>query len=197
MHTVLSIVKSIIGTKQISRLQEKELDYISVLVVESFLNSINSSVNASWSPNIRYLQIMGDVMKSHTIKGIALDFGLPVEAPKVLKNIKLALFNVSLVPAEMDTENYTPLSKNITIQLELNESNADPYKPLLELAKAIVSAGVTMVACQKLIHPFLQRYFLDNVGNCKIFLMNRVLYRLKDCLIGTSMLLNLCQELPS
>jgi hypothetical protein len=168
LSTVLAIVRTVIGTKQISRLQGDELNKISVLVVESFLNSLNSSITASWSPNIRYLHVFGDVMSSHTIKGVAIDFGLPLESPKSLKNVKLALFNVSLVPAEIDNENYQPIGKNITFELEESHPS-DPFERLRTLANELISLGVIVIASQKLIHPFLQRLLLDKarkIRNC-------------------------------
>ena len=164
---MLSIVKSILGTKQIIRFTENSLNLLAVLIVEAFINSVTTNVTQSWSPNIRCQSILGELMESHTLQGILLDFGLPHESPKTLNNISVILFNISLMPTEIeekDTQNYKPVSKSYTIQLQ-TQSQYDEISQLKLIGEKLLSLKVNVVASQKLIHPFLKRLLLDNVQN--------------------------------
>lgn len=68
LSTLLSIVKTVIGTKNSTqRLDAEELELISILLVEAFIKSVSKSSNAT--QNIRFLTKVGDTMKSACVSG--------------------------------------------------------------------------------------------------------------------------------
>jgi hypothetical protein len=78
---ILGIVKTIIGTKQVARLNPGDLQMLAVVIVEAFLGSLTIAMDTNWMPNIRFLSILGTVKESQCVPGIFLDFSLPVEWP--------------------------------------------------------------------------------------------------------------------
>lgn len=160
LDLLLALTKSILTSKPACGLNEKQRNHLAYLLLRYFLNSV---------PQSESIDEKVGTFHFITESGLSLDHcqlfeGLLIEVYDA-KNIqtvsglqKCALFHISLsgdVETSLSDEKWT-IHDNFNIVDSCT-------KHVMEICAQVVSEGVSLVACQKVIHPRAKKY-LTNYG---------------------------------
>lgn len=175
---VTKVIETTLRTRSIlfSTLDINILNKFSSVILNGFLSSLSSL-----KPYILYKQIIGlQIDKIRSLEGkILMDIPVPLEFPDNITGISgsvIALFDCSLemllLPEEGDCNNNNS-SNRINIEIIQNNYNDNinsikslEYKVIDSWVNIFIKSGINIVACQKRIHPYLQRLLADNGIYC-------------------------------
>ena len=160
-------------------LSAKDLDQIQTVLLSAFGSSLNEHAeNYQLSPSIVYTHIPGvspgalSVYQGCLLMNIPEPFGVPED--RSLTDISVVIFNESL-----DTSPCWFQKLGVTLSIHAN-ANSDEATGMQyteaecvgfeRFATCLKGAGVEMVLCQKLIHPYLQQ-LLTQMG---IYTLQRI-----------------------
>lgn len=171
MKSMMSVVNSIIGTKSACHLSESEKQYISVLLIKAFLQSLPSKTckDSSCSPlaplPVQIVTCEGDpVNESKILLGVLLQ---APDIPTFRQNktlvspaAKVALYNVSMAG---DTDEWFSDSVKTEATMFRHDANIESatVRQMLKVADWLISTGVAVIACQKCVHPAVKQYLRD------------------------------------
>ncbi|XP_044310173.1 McKusick-Kaufman/Bardet-Biedl syndromes putative chaperonin-like isoform X1 [Varanus komodoensis] len=160
----LSLVRSILTSKRACSLSRKEADHISTLVLKAFLFTIPQSVETRLAlGKCLYIPVKNRrVLDSAVYPGLLIEIPeshparmLPVKRATSC-TIKMVLFCVSLSGDLAESvEGVITVCQGVSLE-------AAVLQQLLALGKQIVRDGVSLVVCQKVIHPALRQYLMEN-----------------------------------
>jgi len=158
-----SFLRSILGTKPLCRLNHESQKHLAVLILECFLNSVSENENCAPSNNVYVMTDHAEnVMHSKTWPGILLAAPelskfrqTPLSLCRVTHDGKNVI-KVALVTASMsgDLEEMADLKLDIAGSVDVEASVVDH---LALFCDGLVSASVSVVLCQKVIHPHIKR----------------------------------------
>jgi chaperonin GroEL (HSP60 family) len=174
---VTKVIETTLITRSIlfSTLDINILNKFSAAILNGFLSSLSSL-----KPFIIYKQINGlQIDKIRTLEGkILMDIPVPLEFPDNITGVSgsvIALFDCSLemllLPEEGDCVNNNSTNR---INIEIQNNNNDniksikslEYKVIHSWVNIFIKSGINLIACQKRIHPYLQRQLADNGIYC-------------------------------
>uniref|UniRef100_A0A2D4LP53 McKusick-Kaufman/Bardet-Biedl syndromes chaperonin n=1 Tax=Micrurus spixii TaxID=129469 RepID=A0A2D4LP53_9SAUR len=159
---LLSLVRSIILSKRACMLSRKEADHISILVLRAFLFTIPQNVDSSAVlGKCHYIPIKNKrVMDSTVYPGLLIempDMHLTLPFKRTASGqIKVALFDMSM-SGDLSHAGEGAIVIHHGISLE-----AEVLDQLLSLGREVITDGVGLVICQKVIHPTLKQYLKEN-----------------------------------
>jgi hypothetical protein len=176
LNGILSIIKTSVGSHHVLQLTEREIGTLSISMLTAFLSSVDRD---SMKCSIIYRRALGLPIENLIVleNSLAMDISLPPDIRQNRQGSKMsqthnkfqklivAIFENSLELSELsnyfleidrDAEKIEPRGKRISIKsLE--------YKFLDGIAHVLKLSKVTLVACQRRIHPYLVR-ILKKVG---------------------------------
>ncbi|XP_069810859.1 molecular chaperone MKKS [Dendropsophus ebraccatus] len=160
---LLNLTRSLLSSKPACMMTVKEIDYVSLLIVRSFLHKVpNESSPSHILGRTLTVTVEGpSVMDSAFFPGVLIELSayswsrlIPSGLPST--DLKLALFSVSLCGEFSDTGDGT---------VEVM-AGVDPEKVMLDqliiLGKQLVEDQVQILLCQKVIHPSLKLYLKEH-----------------------------------
>ncbi|ETE71072.1 McKusick-Kaufman/Bardet-Biedl syndromes putative chaperonin [Ophiophagus hannah] len=159
---LLILVRSIILSKRACMLSRKEADHISILVLRAFLFTIPQNVDSSaMLGKCHYIPVKNKRVMDSTVYP-----GLLIEMPEMQLTlpfkrtasgqIKVALFGMSM-SGDLSHAGEGAIVIHHGISLE-----AEVLDQLLSLGREVITDGVGLVICQKVIHPTLKQYLKEN-----------------------------------
>ncbi|KAG8124412.1 hypothetical protein E2320_019702 [Naja naja] len=159
---LLSLVRSIILSKRACMLSRKEADHISILVLRAFLFTIPQNVDSSAVlGKCHYIPVKNKRVMDSTVYP-----GLLIEMPEMQLTlpfkrtasgqIKVAVFGMSM-SGDLSHAGEGAIVIHHGISLE-----AEVLDQLLSLGREVITDGVGLVLCQKVIHPTLKQYLKEN-----------------------------------
>ncbi|XP_040285824.1 McKusick-Kaufman/Bardet-Biedl syndromes putative chaperonin [Bufo bufo] len=160
--SILDFARSVLSSKPACMMTVKEVDYVSLLIVQAFLHKVpDKSCPSHLLGRTLFVTVEGpSVMESAFIPGVLIEepawtrvrpsSGLPST------NIKLALFSMSLCGELGDTGEGT-----MEVMVSVDPENV-MLDQLIVLGKRLVDDHVQMVVCQKVIHPSLKQYLKEH-----------------------------------
>ncbi|XP_074944330.1 molecular chaperone MKKS [Phalacrocorax aristotelis] len=164
LETLLCLVRSVLTSKPACMLNKLEVDHLTMLILKGFLFTVPCHVETSAVlGKCIIIPVKGRrVVDSTVLPGLLIEtpeiqLAKPLAVKRTCSNlIKIALFCVS-----MSGDLFNPEEGTITvchgISLEMAELNQ-----LLNVGKQLVKDGVSLVVCQKVIHPSLKQYLKEN-----------------------------------
>jgi TCP-1/cpn60 chaperonin family len=176
LNGILSIIKTSVGSHHVLQLTEREIGTLSISMLTAFLSSVDRD---SMKCSIIYRRALGLPIENLIVleNCLAMDISLPPDIRQNRQGFKMsqthnkfqklivAIFENSLELSELsnyfleidrDAEQTEPRGKRTSIKsLE--------YKFLDGIAHVLNLSKVTLVACQRRIHPYLVR-ILKKVG---------------------------------
>eukprot|EP00795_Rhopilema_esculentum_P010515 gene10515-19237_t len=164
LNDMMMVVRSILMSKSVCQLSEKEANHISLNILTAFFKSTNANGRKFNDGGISLILNEGpSVMDSVVIPGIVIRLP-PMDAvgERLLSSldglVKTVVFGTSLAGDQSIIDETILMTKE-------NESFVDDvtYDQLLSLGGSIVANGVRLLFCQKVVHPSLRRY-LENRG---------------------------------
>ncbi|XP_070588746.1 molecular chaperone MKKS isoform X2 [Erythrolamprus reginae] len=159
---LLSLVRSVILSKHACMLSRKEADHISILVLRAFLFTIPQNVDSSATlGKCHYIPVKNKrVMDSTVYPGLLIEMPEMHLTPPFKRTasgqIKVALFGMSM-SGDLSHAGEGAMVIHHGISLE-----AEVLDQLLSVGKAVITDGVGLVICQKVIHPTLKQYLKEN-----------------------------------
>lgn len=155
---LITLARSVISSKPACMLTEKEALHISMLAVQAFVLTVPCDNPGQFSLG----RIVTVPIEGHSLLDSAVFPGLLVEMPDALypsnvENIgrgplRLVLFSISLSGDLFDVvEGSLEVHQGADMESQILER-------LLELGERVVKDEVNVFACQKVIHPVLQRH---------------------------------------
>ncbi|XP_069787959.1 molecular chaperone MKKS [Narcine bancroftii] len=159
--TLLSLVRTMVN-KPACMLTINEADYISSLVLKAFFHTIPSVIGDNVSlGKMLIIPIEGqNVTDSCVLSGILIEIfashSMTIDTTKLTFGcIKIAIFNVSMSGDVVDGGNgHWELTSGFCPEDE-------SLVQLLKVGKQLVCDKVHLVVCQKVIHPVLKQYLLE------------------------------------
>ncbi|XP_035683056.1 McKusick-Kaufman/Bardet-Biedl syndromes putative chaperonin-like [Branchiostoma floridae] len=167
---MLALVRSVLGSKPALMLNLDDLNFLSRLVLQAFLKSIPDTPSGTLSlSDIEYICVEGC-----SINNSRLEEGVLFETPKITKQylakvkprkvhlqggtetIKVALFNTSL---SGDSDEFIDTAYEADVSISGDES---VLRHLMQVAAHLVQLQVGVLACQKVVHPGVQKYLAEN-----------------------------------
>lgn len=175
MNDMLTVAKTLIGSKPLCGLGEKDLEFTAKLVVETFLSSFNDGK----SGNVQYVTVEGlPVTDSELLEGILfevpqiatyltkgnpihdikkLNLSLENNDQKLISCIKVFSVGISL---SGDSDSFLD---DVTYEITTDITLADAIvKKIMVLAKFCVDENVGLLACQKVVHPRVKAFLSEN-----------------------------------
>ncbi|XP_053236606.1 molecular chaperone MKKS-like isoform X1 [Podarcis raffonei] len=160
----LGLVRSVLTSKRACMLSRNEVDHISTLVLKAFVLTIspqNTETSVAFGKCL-YIPVKDRrAMDSAVYPGLLIetpDLDLTTELPVRTAPscaIKMALFSLSLSGDLSDTgEGTIFVHRRVFLQAEV-------LGQLLNLGRQMVDDGVSLVVCQKVIHPALKQYLKE------------------------------------
>nr|XP_028578062.1 McKusick-Kaufman/Bardet-Biedl syndromes putative chaperonin isoform X2 [Podarcis muralis] len=160
----LGLVRSVLTSKRACMLSRNEVDHISTLVLKAFVLTIspqNTETSVAFGKCL-YIPVKDRrAMDSAVYPGLLIetpDLDLTTELPVRTAPscaIKMALFSLSLSGDLSDTgEGTIFVHQRVFLQAEV-------LGQLLNLGRQMVDDGVSLVVCQKVIHPALKQYLKE------------------------------------
>ncbi|XP_072031107.1 molecular chaperone MKKS-like [Amphiura filiformis] len=171
MKTMICIVRSVIETKPLCNLTHKELDYISALVLEAFLKAVPSidSSNTMSMSHIEQLSVEGfPAHQSRVLDGVLLEatkfmtvLSKTVTMPQVQSGpqqgqIRVALYDISMAG---DSQNFVDVDYEFMSDVSAEDV---VVSEMMRMAERLVADEVGLVACQKVIHPTVKKFFKES-----------------------------------
>ncbi|XP_078673356.1 molecular chaperone MKKS-like [Branchiostoma floridae x Branchiostoma belcheri] len=167
---MLALVRSVLGSKPALMLNSVDLNILSRLVLQGFLKSIpDTTVGTLSLTDVEYVCIEGcSINDSHLVDGVLF------ETPKITKQylgrvkprkvhfhggtetIKVALFNTSL---SGDSDEFIDTAYVADAGVS---GDAFVFQHLMQVAAHLVQLQVGVLACQKVVHPGVQKYLAEN-----------------------------------
>ncbi|MBN3320319.1 MKKS protein, partial [Atractosteus spatula] len=161
-QSLLSLARSVIASKPACMLTYKEVQHVSSLVVQAFLQTVPCEAEEY----VCLGKVVFVSVEGHRAMDSALFPGLLVEMPEMLspsdlkrldqRAVTLALFNTSLSGDLSETGDGT-----LEVSCGLSPEAA-VLELLLRMGKQIVSDSVALLACQKVVHPVLKQYLKEH-----------------------------------
>ncbi|XP_066280399.1 molecular chaperone MKKS-like [Branchiostoma lanceolatum] len=167
---MLALVRSVLGSKSALMVNSVDLNILSRLVLQGFLRSIPDTTLGTLNlTDIEYVCVEGC-----SIKDSSLVDGVLFETPKITKQylakvtprkvhlqggtetIKVALFNTSL---SGDSEEFVDSAYEADVGVS---GDASVFRHLMQVAAHLVQLQVGVLACQKVVHPGVQKYLAEN-----------------------------------
>ncbi|XP_013914367.1 PREDICTED: McKusick-Kaufman/Bardet-Biedl syndromes putative chaperonin [Thamnophis sirtalis] len=159
---LLSLVRSIISSKRACMLSRKEADHISILVLRAFLFTVPQNVDSSAVlGKCHYIPLKNKrVMDSTVYPGLLIEMPemhlIPPFKRTPSGQIKVALFGMSMSgDLSHAGEGAIVIHHGISLEAEMLEQ-------LLSVGREVITDGVGLVICQKVIHPTLKQYLKEN-----------------------------------
>ncbi|NWX49591.1 MKKS protein, partial [Steatornis caripensis] len=164
IETLLCLVRSILTSKPACMLNKPEMDHLTALILKAFMFTVPCHVETkAVLGKCIIVPVKGRrVVDSTVLPGLLIETSeIQLAKPLTVKRtcsdvIKIALFCVS-----MSGDCFNPEEGTITvhhgISLEMSELNH-----LLNVGKQLVNDEVSLVVCQKVIHPSLKQYLKEN-----------------------------------
>ncbi|KAM6458778.1 molecular chaperone MKKS isoform 1-T2 [Liasis olivaceus] len=159
---LLSLVRSIILSKRACMLSRKEADHISILVLKAFLLTIPQNTDSS--------AVLGKCLyipvKNKRVMDSTVYPGLLIEMPELyltlpLKRTASGLIRVALFGMSMSGDLSHAGEGAIVIHHGVSPE-AEVLDQLLSVGRQVITDGVGLVICQKVIHPSLKQYLKEN-----------------------------------
>ncbi|XP_074648429.1 molecular chaperone MKKS-like isoform X2 [Tubulanus polymorphus] len=162
LKAMLRLVNGIVRPKHACYVKQTNLDFLCKLLLESFLNSVPSQEDQNSSFNeVLKLGVEGlDVTESRLWTGVLLPFVHSVisDSCHFTKPLKVVVLVTSLsgdsnefIHAKYELRNLQTTAVNdVVIQL------------WMEVCQQLVNDGVSVVFCQKVVHPILQQFLHEN-----------------------------------
>jgi TCP-1/cpn60 chaperonin family len=172
---VLSIIKTSVGSHHVLQLTEREISTLSISILTAFLSSVDRD---SMKCSIIYRRALGLPIENLIVleNTLAMDISLPhdiqdrqrfkmSQTHNRFQKLIVAIFENSLELSELS---------NYSLEIDRNAEQTEPggkrtsiksleYKFLDGIAHVLTLSKVTLVACQRRIHPYLVR-ILKKVG---------------------------------
>lgn len=171
-------IKGILGSKPFCQIDEQRVEYISRLVLESFVNSISELGQGTQTADMVYIVKMEglDVWESILYNGLILtapDLSSFTEAQ--LKSLKKRKANdkdvvkVALITASMsgDVDEMSHVKYEVNANVDIDGVIVEDLKCFCE---SLIQLGVRLVLCQKVVHPQLKLQF----SQAGVILMDRI-----------------------
>ena len=156
MEMMLAVAESALRTKRAACLDAHTARFLAIVLVQTLLDSL--AADGRMSGLVRFFAVpgIGSTMDSSRYAGVLVDVLPPDDAPPLVENVAVALFNVSLF--DDDPQQDTDLSVAVHDALAGDEEARDAreVEALRVFGQRLIDAGVGLVACQKLVHPWLR-----------------------------------------
>ncbi|NWI62096.1 TCPB protein, partial [Todus mexicanus] len=164
LETLLCLVRSVLTSKPACMLNKPEVEHLTTLILKAFMFTIPCHVETN--------AVLGKCVivpvKGRRVLDSAVLPGLLVETPEIhlakpptvqrtcSDTIKVALFCVS-----MSGDGFSPEEGIVTVHHGICLETAE-LNQLLNVGKQLVDDEVSIVVCQKVIHPSLKQYLKEN-----------------------------------
>ncbi|XP_033100538.1 McKusick-Kaufman/Bardet-Biedl syndromes putative chaperonin-like [Anneissia japonica] len=167
MSQMMAVIRSIISTKPACSFTSRDISHVSGLILQAFLKTFPTSGHLrSTQQDIYYIDVPSqDTQNSRIIDGVL--FQLPNDIPdKILppgsrftsntSPLKVALFNISLAGDTGEVlEVRCEVSDGLTPMCVVTEQ-------LFDIAQRLLDDGVSVLGCQKVIHPSIKKFLKKN-----------------------------------
>jgi hypothetical protein len=171
LKNVLCIIRTSLSSRHILQLTEKQLDNISISLLKAFLSSIDSG---SKKCSILYQKAFGMSIENILVLEDALLMDIPIPSNLINSKLKsknsrvnqhenliVAIFENSLELSEFPNFSFEILenkdsNQNSNLQFADSVKSLE-YKFLEKMADILIRSKITLVACQRRIHPYLIR----------------------------------------
>ena len=168
LDSVLSVIKTTVSSYHVLQLTERERDTLSISMLTAFLSSVDKD---SMKCSVIYCQALGLSIENLIVleNTLAMDIPIPTDICRnrrrfetsrthhKFQNLIVAIFENSLELSELS---------NYSLEIDGDPNQSEPggkeasikfleYKFLDGIAFVLKSSKVTLVACQRRIHPYL------------------------------------------
>mmetsp|Transcript_7582 Transcript_7582/g.7677 ORF Transcript_7582/g.7677 Transcript_7582/m.7677 type:complete len:620 (-) Transcript_7582:316-2175(-) len=168
LRNVLCIIRTSLSSRHVLQLTEKQLDSISISLLKAFLSSIDSG---SKKCSILYQKAFGMSIENIIVLEDALLMDIPIPSALISRksysknlyanqneNLIVAIFENSLELSEFPNFSFEILENKDNEQNHVLDSvKSLEYRFLEKMADIIIRSKITLVACQRRIHPYLIR----------------------------------------
>jgi McKusick-Kaufman syndrome protein len=163
INMMLMLLRSVMGTKCGCSLNDAELDYICQLVLETFLKTFRENTKGNNFSHVDTVVVIGSSPLHSCFKSGVLfqkqhseKLRQNLQVKKIQRDdseaIRCCLVDISL---SGDSEEFL----NITFEMDAgNTIENGIVEAIVRLCKKLISDGVGIVFCQKVIHPAVQEF---------------------------------------
>ena len=149
----LALISTVLGSKPVAQLEETETETLAAVILRACVQSLGSDMR----PSVHFIAYPGKApSQSQYHVGILLDVPSSIDSIRgllpITTHLTVALFSASLAGDLPDPETST-LPNIITI---INSSTDYSAVNVPAFVAQMVAEGVTLVICQKVVHPTLQ-----------------------------------------